>query len=110
MCRTPGTLTPTAIKVGPTGSGLVTGISGMSLTSMDSARPIKAGFSEFNSDGTPRANVSPRESSYLVPPESPTAERSADSQNRQSLLGMQPLSAEASGGSLLSPGSSKKVS
>ena len=112
MCRTPGALSATAIKVGPTGSfagGLVTGVSGMSTASTDSARPIKAGISEFNSDGTPRSSATPRESAYLLPPESPRAERSSDSQNRASLLGPQALSVEGSGGSLLSPSSSKKV-
>lgn len=101
-----------AIKVGANGSlsgGLITGASNMSTTSNDEARPIRAGISEFNSDGTPRASMTPRASSYMIPPELPRVERSTDSQNRQSLLGLQPLSVEGSSGSLLSPGTNKKV-
>jgi hypothetical protein len=112
LCRTPGALSVNAIKVGATGSltgGLITGVSNLSATSTDSARLLKAGLSEFNSDGTPRASMTPRASSYMVPPESPRVERSTDSQNRQSLLGVQSMSVEASSGSLLSPGTSKKV-
>ncbi len=112
LCRSPGALSMNAIKVGASGSlagGLITGVSNMSATSTDSSRLLKAGVSEFNSDGTPRASMTPRASSYMVPPESPRVERSTDSQNRQSLLGVQSMSVEASGGSLLSPGTSKKV-
>ena len=111
-CRTPGALSVNAIKVGANSSfagGLITGVSNISTTSTDSAKPIRAGFSEFNSDGTPRASVTPRSSSYMVPPESARVERSTESQNRQALLGVQPLSVEGSGSSLLSPGTSKKV-
>ncbi|KAL0048626.1 hypothetical protein WJX82_007262 [Trebouxia sp. C0006] len=107
----PGALSVNAIKVGASGSlagGLITGVSNMSATSTDSSRLLKAGVSEFNSDGTPRASMTPRASSYMVPPELPRVERSTDSQNRQSLLGVQSMSVEASGGSLLSPGTSKK--
>ena len=112
-CRTPGALSVNAIKVQSNGSlagGLISGVSGMSNASFDSTQPIKAGVENFNSDGTPRASITPRASSYLAP-ESARAERSSDSQNRASLLGvkLQPLSVEPSGGSLLSPGSSKKV-
>lgn len=112
-CRTPGALSVNAIKVQSNGSlagGLITGVSGMSTASFDSTQPIKAGVEQFNSDGTPRASMTPRASSYLAP-ESARAERSSDSQNRASLLGvkLQPLNVEPSGGSLLSPGSSKKV-
>ena len=113
LCRSPGALSVNAIKVGASGSlagGLITGVSNLRATSTDSARLLKAGVSEFNSDGTPRASMTPRASSYMVPPESPRVERSTDSQNRQSLLGVQSMSVEASGGSLLSPGTSKKVS
>ena len=112
LCRSPGALSVNAIKVGASGSlagGLITGVSNMSATSTDSSRLLTAGVSEFNSDGTPRASMTPRASSYMVPPESPRVERSTDSQNRQSLLGVQSMSVEASGGSLLSPGTSKKV-
>ncbi len=112
LCRTPGALSVNAVKVGASGSlagGLITGVSNLSATSTDSARLLKAGVSEFNSDGTPKASMTPRASSYMVPPESPRVERSTDSQNRQSLLGVQSMSVEASGGSLLSPGTSKKV-
>ncbi|DBA78043.1 TPA: hypothetical protein ACH3X2_008019 [Trebouxia sp. C0005] len=108
---TPGALSVNAIKVGASGSlagGLITGVSNLSATSTDSARLLKAGMPEFNSDGTPRASMTPRASSYMVPPESPRVERSTDSQNRQSLLGVQSMSVEASSGSLLSPGTSKK--
>lgn len=112
LYRSPGALSVNAIKVGASGSpagGLITGVSNMSATSTDSSRLLKAGVSEFNSDGTPRASMTPRASSYMVPPELPRVERSTDSQNRQSLLGVQSMSVEASGGSLLSPGTSKKV-
>lgn len=111
-CRTPGALSVNAIKVGANGSlsgGLITGVSGMSTVSNDETRPIRAGLAEFNSDGSPRTSVTPRASSYMLPPESPRVERSTDSQNRQSLLGVQSMSVEGSGGSLLSPGSSNKV-
>ncbi|DBB04425.1 TPA: hypothetical protein ACH3X1_012907 [Trebouxia sp. C0004] len=103
-----GALSVNAIKVGASGSlagGLITGVSNLSATSTASARLLKAGLSEVNSDGTPRASMTPRASSYMVPPDSPRVERSTDSQNRQSLLGVQSKSVEASGGSLLSPGS-----
>ena len=100
-----------AIKVQSNGSlagGLITGVSGMSATSFDSTQPIKAGVDNFGSDQTPRVSQSPRSTSYVVP-ESPRVERSTDSQNRASLLGVQPLSVEGSGGSVLSSGANKQV-
>ena len=81
--------------------GLITGVSGMSA-SFDSTQPIKAGVDNFSSDQTPR-------SSLYVAPESPRVERSTDSQNRAALLGVQPLSVEGSGGSVLSSGANKQV-
>ena len=100
----------TVVKAGGKSGGLV---SSTSTGSTDETQPIKAGVQEFNSDGSPRGSLTPRASSYLAPPQSARAERSTDSQNRQSLLGLQPLNVEGSagsGGSLLSPGTSKKVS
>ena len=109
--RTPGAMSINTVKVQSNGSlagGLITGVSGMSATSYDSTQPIKAGIDNFGSDQSPRVSQSPRSSSYVVP-ESPKVERSTDSQNRASLLGVQPLSVEASGGSLLSSGANKQV-
>lgn len=90
--------------------GLITGVSGMSAASFDSTQPIKAGVENFDSDrtGTPRASQSPRSSAYAAP-ESARVERSTDSQNRASQLGVLPLNVEASGGSLLSSGANKQV-
>lgn len=65
---------------------------------------IRAGLADFNSDGTPRAS---RSSSYAAPG-SILIQRSTDSP-RAALLTVQPMEVEGSGGSLLSPGSSKKV-
>lgn len=93
---------------GSLAGGLISGVSGSSATTFDSTQPIKAGVEHFNSDGSPRASMTPRASSYVVP-ESARAERSTDSQNRAALLGLQPMSVEASGGSLLSSGVNKKV-
>lgn len=112
-CRTPGASRINAIKMKSNSSiagGLITGVSGMSATSFDSTQPIKAGVDNFKSDPTPRGSFTPRSSSYVAP-ESARAERSTDSQNRASLLGSPPApwNVEASGGSLLSSGTSKKV-
>lgn len=82
----------------------------MSASSFDSTQPIKAGIDNFDSDqtGTPRASQSTRSSAYAVP-ESARVERSTDSQDRASQLGVLPLNVEASGGSLLSSGANKQV-
>lgn len=93
---------------GSLGGGLITGVSGVSATSFDSTQPIKAGLDNFGSDQTPRVSQSPRSTSYVVP-ESPRVDRSTDSQNRASLLGVRPLSVEASAGSVLSSGANKQV-
>lgn len=66
---------------------------------------LRTGLSDFNSDGTPKAS---RVSSYSAPG-SNLIQRNTDSP-RASLLPVQPMEVEGSGGSLLSPGSSKKVS
>lgn len=82
----------------------------MSTTSFNSTQPIKAGVDKFTSDQTPMGSMTPRSPSYVAP-ESARAERSSESQNRASLLGPQlaAVNVEASGGSLLSSGASKKV-
>lgn len=111
LCRTPSAVNINAIKVQSNGSlagGLISGVSGMSATSFGSTQPIKAGVDNFGSDQTPRASQTPRSSSYVAP-ESPMVERRTDSQNRAALLGVQPLSVEASGGSVLSSGANKQV-
>lgn len=80
----------------------------MSAASFDSTQPIKAGVENFGSDQNPRGSLTPRSASYVVP-ESARAERSTESLNRVSLLGLQPMDVEASGSSLLSSGANKKV-
>lgn len=80
-------------------------VTGLSAISTDSAQPIKSGIAGFNSDGTPRVS---RVSSYSAPG-SALIQRNPDSPRAFLLPPIQPMSVEASGSSLLSPGSSKKV-